>query len=749
MLSIYSNPGLTLEIPILILWLLSPVVCALLNLPYLRDNISTIPPASEKYIRLLTRKSWRYFDDFVTENTHYLPPDNYQEKLKIEVAYRTSPTNIGLYMMSAISAYRFGYLTSQSLVQRLTDTVKTLKSLERYEGHFLNWYDIKNISPLMPKYVSTVDSGNLLASFWATEENCKALIEEPLIDTSSLILGINDNLNVFLKTLNNKQAKDISPDLENLSQLAKSFRHSPLHLKEDLETFQLEVKGYIESNKNQTDFPQEAFYWLQQLDKQLNDFLQFYESTMQWINLFERPEAVQIAALHPLGISWRESAVKKFPTLKNLLARNVEGLIPFIGFLQTIPAAKLNDKMSQWIKEFIDQVNHCFSFAESFKANLDFLVKELQEISSDMKMGFLYNSERKLFSIGYNVSDHRLDSSCYDLLASEARLASFISIAKGDVPLEHWWALGRPTTEAFGQIVLQSWGGTMFEYLMPVIWCKNFKDTLLDYACKVAVKCQIAYGNQLGIPWGISESAYSRLDIHNIYQYRAFGVPFLGLKQGLENDFVITPYSSALALMIDPVASIKNLKRLDRNENMSGLYGFYEAIDYSREYNPTGKHGIVIHTYMAHHLGMSISSFCNSLYSGYIQNLFHAHPRVKSLEAILYERPDISDGKVTGRSKEQIFPKLSSSASSAGNSHFETPLTPIPVTHLLSNGNYALMITNSGSGYSKFQNIDITRWRVDATCDHGEVVFSLEMLNAMPFSALPATQQAALDHPML
>lgn len=723
LLILFSCHGLALEIPILTLWFLSPVICALLNLPYLPIDKSILNLTSEKYLRILARKTWRYFDDFVTAESNYLPPDNYQEKLKIEIAYRTSPTNIGLYMMSAISASRFGYITKQGLIQRISDTIKTLKALERYEGHFLNWYDIKNISPLLPKYVSTVDSGNLLASFWATEENCKALLQQPILDAPSIITAIQDSFSIFREALYKDNIPDLFLNFNHLKLLIKGLRHSPINLKNDLTNLKNEIQLYIESAKNTPDFSQEAFYWIEQLNGQLNDFLLYLENTIPWVNLFEKPEAQQIAILHPEGMKWKEMAIKTFPTFENLLTRNIEGLISFIGWLQTLPTANLNEKMNQWIKDFGDKVKQSFLFVEEFKKTIDFLVQELQEISSDMNLKFLYNSERNLFSIGYNVSDHRLDSSCYDLLASEARLASFISIAKDDIPLDHWWALGRPTTEAFGMVVLQSWGGTMFEYLMPVIWCKNFNNTFLDYACKTAVKCQIAYGNQLGIPWGISESAYSRLDIHNIYQYRAFGVPYLGLKHGLENDFVITPYSSALALMIDPAAAVKNLKRLDTKEMMRGPYGFFEAIDYSREYKPDGKHGIVIHTYMAHHLGMSLSSICNTLFDGYIQEFFHAHPRVKALESILYERPNISDGKVTGRAKEQIFPKLSASSSSAGNSHFETPLTPVPVTHLLSNGNYSIMVTNSGSGYSKFQNTDITRWRVDPTCDNWGACF--------------------------
>jgi len=714
---LFPYPGIRLEIPIAILWLMSPLTCHFLNKPYREDVPSELSRSLENYIRLIARKTWRYFDDFVNTDTHFLPPDNYQEKLKVEIAYRTSPTNIGLYMMSAISAQKLGYISVTALVQRLSETIISLNALERYEGHFLNWYDIKNIAPLMPKYVSTVDSGNLLASFWAVEEKCKAIFNEPILNAESVIAAINDNLNILENTVRKSQSKKTAINMDPLYYMAKSFRAKPAEFKSDVHDFQDFIKRYLVTAEAAGE-PQEVLYWLRQQEKLISDVLDCLGNTMPWIKLFQQPAAKRIILMHPEGTHWKENAMREFPTFQNLLSRNIEGLIPFIGWLQSFPPNKLDPELDTWAQEFIEQVNQSFSYAEKFYEATDFLMKELHEISAEMNLSFLYNEERKLFSIGYNVSEHKLDSSCYDLLASEARLASFIAIAKGDVPLEHWWTLGRPTTEAFGTIVVQSWGGTMFEYLMPMIWCKNFSNTLLDYACKTAVKCQIAYGKQLGIPWGISESAYSRLDIHNIYQYRAFGVPLLGLKTGLDNDFVITPYSSALALMIDPEAAVANLKRLNEKAEMRGPYGFFEAIDYSSEYNPDGRQGIIIHTYMAHHLGMSISSICNLLHKSYLQELFHAHPRVKSLESILYERPQISEGKVPGRSKEQVFPKLALNAGSAGNSRFESPLTPVPVSHLLSNGNYSIMLTNSGSGYSKYQNLDITRWRVDATCDN-------------------------------
>ena len=229
-----------------------------------------------------------------------------------------------------------------------------------------------------------------------------------------------------------------------------------------------------------------------------------------------------------------------------------------------------------------------------------------------MDLGFLYDPERRLFAVGYNINERRLDDAYYDLLASEARLASFVAIARGEVPNEHWVALGRPFGVSGGEPILLSWNGTMFEYLMPVLLQYPFRHSLLEQACQTAVSYQMAYGSRRGIPWGISEAAFSALDSHQIYQYRAFGVPGLGLKRGLEEDLVVAPYATALALAVDPRGAVKNLQRLT-GFGLRGSYGFYESIDFTRARRPAGERGVIIYAYMAHHQGMSLVAMDNAL----------------------------------------------------------------------------------------------------------------------------------------
>jgi len=723
-LLMFKSEDFFYALPLILLWAISPVLQKELERGYLEPPGVALGHSSKRYLHALARKTWRYFDDFVTEDVNWLPPDNYQAGVRFEIAYRTSPTNIGFYLTSLISAHAFGYINNDKFIQDLLKVVQTLKKMERVEGHFLNWYDIKTLDPLMPRYISTVDSGNLLASLWTVQQQCHALLEKPMVETEVFFSGLDDALRLLQESIQEEGHRHhVSPEFLHWRITPNNV--APLQYKRELQN----IIGYIleQTKKLPRSNPSvsESSYWLEKLIAQATAEIKWLETAFGWIELLSSSEANTIMLMHSEGQKWSSLATEKFVSFQDVIKRNVPGLIPLIGWLQSLNSANLEDMHKEWIQHFLDSVTRLFSSAEEAINSLNNLISDLHAIDQSMNMAFLYNSERKLFTIGYNVTERHMDNSCYDLLASEARLSSFIAIARGEAPLEHWWALGRPIGNAFGKLALQSWGGTMFEYLMPLVWCRNFSDTLLDFACKVAVQCQIIYGNQRGIPWGISESAYSRLDIHKIYQYRAFGVPYLGLKQSLEKDLVVTPYSSSLALMVDPNSSVRNLLRLGLKEKMHGKYGHYEAIDFSRASEM--RHGIIIHTYMAHHMGMSLGSYCNTLLNGVIQNLFHSHPSVRAMETILYERSIATDSRTTSRVIDQPFPKVIKTIAPV-SSHFDTPLTPIPMTHLLSNGNYSVMITNTGGGYSKFKDIDITRWRDDPTCERGGTYFYIRDL---------------------
>ncbi len=332
-----------------------------------------------------------------------------------------------------------------------------------------------------------------------------------------------------------------------------------------------------------------------------------------------------------------------------------------------------------------------------------------------MEFGFLYDDRRHLFSIGYNVADARRDGSFYDLLASESRLGSFLAIARDDVPQKHWFRLGRSLTAVGMHTTLLSWSGTMFEYLMPLLLMRRYPETLLDATYTAAVARQIAYGKERGVPWGISESAYNARDLAMNYQYHAFGVPGLGLKSGLDDDLVIAPYATMLALSVRPTEALANLRALIADD-MLGAYGLYEAADYTPSRLPPSQRRVIVRSFMAHHQGMSLLALANTLHRDVMQRRFHAEPLVQSAEMLLQERVPQARPSQTVRATARA-PQIAFAAPPLPR-QFATPFTAVPYTHLLSNGRYSVMLTTAGSGGSFFDDLAVTRWRSDVTRDN-------------------------------
>ncbi|HET9317996.1 MAG TPA: glucoamylase family protein, partial [Vicinamibacteria bacterium] len=543
-----SRPlALPLAAPFLALWLTAPALALGLSRP-VRPRRFHLRDEDRAFLMDVARKTWAYFDELGSSPTDFhLPPDNLQEDPGPMVAHRTSPTNIGLALVSTLAAHDFGFLDTPGLVARLTASLDSIESLERYRGHLLNWYDTTTQAPLHPRYVSTVDSGNLAGSLLCLAQGLR-------------------------------QLADAADGVEQ-------------------------------------------------------------------------------------------------PALRGL--------------------------------------------AERADALLD-----------AMDFRFLYDTQRKLFAIGFRLADAdgpaRLDPSYYDLLASEARLASFIAIAKGDVSSSHWFALGRPVTSVDGVPTLLSWSATAFEYLMPLLFMKRYPETLLDRTCLMAVRRMRRYGESLGVPWGISESAYAVTDRQGNYQYKAFGVPGLGLKRGLADDLVVAPYATALAALVDPEEAVENMYRL-RRAGLCGRYGFYEAIDYTRRARADSeteegavapvRGGQIVKAYLAHHQGMTLLSLANLLHEDVMVKRFHADPRVQATELLLQERVP-RDAPVTEPRPAEATRALAAPPA-LSTRRFRSPHSLFPHAHFLSNGAYTVVVTNGGGGGSTCRDRVVARQRPDPTLDPG------------------------------
>ena len=700
--------------PFLLLGALFPVAVMVINRPAKSWRGGTLTSDDRRFLRTVARRTWRYFDDFVGPQTSWLPPDNVQETPTREIFLRTSPTNIGLSMLAAVAANDFGYITVDDLVERNLRTLETLSRLERFEGHLFNWYDLSTLEPLRPRYVSAVDSGNLLASLWTLQTSCDELSARPLLDESAL-RGIADTLSVLRQIAPNQ--KEAERPLAFL-RLEGFTRDQPANLEEIILRIraarQLAQDLLLHYRGQETD---PRVYWAQQISKQVAAWNGVIDKYLRPVEILMSPPAQLMSLGEATHESRREALAATF-SLRNIAIEGIFGLVPLLPFYQRREDQEISRDVREWLDLLVTEVDRSRRNASEQLAQLDELIAKSRELEEGMGLRFLYDEERRIFAIGYQVAERRLDTSFYDLLASEARLTSFLAIARGEVPVEHWWALSRPFGSAYGRLPLLSWSGTMFEYLMPLLFTQTHENSLLDRACYDAVHCQIGYARQNRMPWGISESAFSALDRHNVYQYRAFGVPALALKRGQEDDLVVAPYAAALALGVEPAAAMKNLRRLAilYDSALLGEYGYYEAIDYSRRTELDGAAGIIIHCYMVHHQGMSLLAYDNALHDNAMRKRFHSDPRIRATEPLLHEHIPEQILPTTGEGHEER-PVRQTIATVGTPVVAQTPDIASPRIHLLSNGTCSVTVTNSGGGYLRWLDLDVTRWRADATCD--------------------------------
>ncbi|NEV64420.1 glycoside hydrolase family 94 protein [Thiorhodococcus minor] len=668
--------------PILLPWLAAPLVAWWMSRPLERRE-AHLTADQTGFLRTVARKTWAFFETFVGADDHWLPPDNVQEHPTAVVAHRTSPTNMGLSLLANLAAYDFGYLPAGALMARTGAALDTMAGLERHRGHFFNWYDTQSLAPLAPHYISSVDSGNLAGHLSTLQPGLLALIDAPILNPRWL-----DGLDDTLKAL--EGAVEAGSELGRGAVLPaplERFRRTLASAVQSPPTSLSAVRDCLHALTTQAEkaaqgansaHADEVAAWSLRLARQCRatlDELLFLAPWLAETARAEGPQAVPDAGPQP-GLS--------------LTLRQVSGLeVGAVG----------------------DPGRH----ARERIATLEHLAHTAGDLAR-MDYDFLFDEAQTLLAIGYDVTERRRDGSNYDLLASEARLGCFVAIAQGQLPQESWFALGRLLTRAAGDATLLSWSGSMFEYLMPLLVMPTYDNTLLDQTYRTAVARQIAYGKERGVPWGVSESGYNGVDAQLNYQYRAFGVPGLGLKRWLAEDLVVAPYASALALMVAPEAACLNLQRLAAN-GLTGRYGFYEAVDYTPSRLPRGQASAVIRSFMAHHQGMTFLSLAYLLLDRPMQRRFAASPSFQATALLLQERIPKTTAFYSDTHGEITSERASAGALEAPIRVLGSPDTPHPEVQLLSNGRYHVMVTHAGGGYSRWNDLAVTRWREDSTRD--------------------------------
>jgi cyclic beta-1,2-glucan synthetase len=721
--------------PWLALWLVSPLLGWLLTRrPESEQQQLKLVEKELRFLRRVARRTWCYFSGFVGDKTSYLPPDNYQVSHRNQLAMRTSPTNIGLWIVSALGAHDFGYLTVDDVIDKLTRTLKTVGKLERYEGHLLNWYDIETSTPLEPRYVSTVDSGNLLGSLLCLEHGVEEIIRVPILDLR-VFEGLRDAAEILREVADTESRGGVAGlDTRLLDDLVRTLEVPPDRIADGVGVLR-RLEGSVKTLADKvrmstastgagqatnvregeaTHAGSSVAHWVDEISSQVSAWTALADRYLTWIDILAEGTEEEMAQLGGEALdAWRQG-LDRAPSLLDL----ANGQVACIQVFQSI--RKAAPRATGPVFEYLDRLIVAFEesrwLAGEMQALGEQLVLDGRELFESVNMRFLYDPLRRLFSVGYNVSEGRRDSAYYDLFASEARLGSFIAIARGDVPVEHWFSMNRPYGAVGRRRVLLSWTGTMFEYLMPLIFQRSYGHSLLDKATREAIAIQVAYGRKRRVPWGISESAYGDLDLNKTYQYKAFGVPDLGLKRGLEKELVVAPYATILALGLVPRETVQNLERL-AELGLLGDYGYYEAMDFSRQPGHDGEHGVIVRAYMAHHQSMSFLSLANFVHGNSIQRRFHADLRVRAVEPLLLERVPVLP-KLHHISTRDRVPSVKSVGEIAPSvSKFDTPHTSAPKTKIFSNGGYSLVVTNAGGGYSRWGEYEITRWRSDRTED--------------------------------
>jgi cyclic beta-1,2-glucan synthetase len=749
-------PVLLIAAPLLLGWIISPYIAARISKPDVRLEVK-LTPAQQKKLHQLARSTWLYFEHFVSPEDRWLPPDHFQENPRGLVQHQTSPTNIGLMLLSTLAAHDMGYMVASELSLRLRNTFDSMDSLERLRGHFLNWYDTRTFAPLLPRYISTVDSGNLAASLLVLRQGCLAIGRSPVVQWQGFVDTINMLLQILEQANLGKSAAEFREMLVSLGHQAETLndpaRFSPVLLLKFMDQGQAEFETILwEAIQNSgeelsTETLRALATWVQRVRYQLRHLRTDLQVMTPWLTaladvpeLMDKPEmGIELAG------AWNNllTTLPLHPTLGEI-PPICERAAPILERIMDLLDA--DDSASfRWCEVLLFDLQSASKFSASLLEDFTSLAQRAEIFFQEMSFGFLYDPNRHVFHIGYNVEAGRLDQNYYDLIASEARLTSLVAIARGDVPQNHWLYLARPITELSGKRVLLSWSGTMFEYLMPTLFVESYPNTLMEQSCRVAVEQQMAYGAEKGIPWGISESSYYNFDSAQIYQYQAFGVPWLGYKRGLADNLVVAPYASLLARSVAPQEVLENLAWFEKH-NMWALYGLYESVDFTPERLTIGQDYAVIRSYMAHHQGMIFLSLHHQLFDKLMVRRLHADPRIKSIELLLQEQTPVNAPTEHPRPQPMETGRGTYVNISLDPWHV-SPDAPYPQLHSLSNGKYSLLISASGSGFSRWNDMELTRWLPDSTLDDwGQWIYIEDRLTGSLWSVTPQPTMVSADH---
>ncbi len=712
----YDRAAFLAALPVLALWVAAPEIAVWTARPRLFRG-EELDAEQRAFLARVARRTWHFFETFVGPEDNWLPPDNFQEDTTGKLAHRTSPTNIGLFLVSAVAARDFGFITTSDFLARSRNTVNAVGRLQSYRGHILNWYDTRTLDPLEPQYVSTVDNGNLAVSLIALKQACGSMAGGPAIHVRCFD-GLLTTFDLMIDAVGSLPACDTAA-LDTTATLIRKrmgeARTTPARWLDALDQLATDLWEKLEkitrdaiaqSEDVAESTLNEVHVWRDRYHHHLHAIRRDTQMYLPWLSLIAgAPEGeTQLA----------QSLVGDLSPLCPLNETSQKGADQLAKIAARMEARELPDEARIWLEAIQEAVTNGIAQQKELQSDLHDLAQLADTMAYGMDFSFLYDPDKRLFAIGYNLSAGQMDANHYDLLATEARLASYFAVAKHDAPVEHWFSFGRPITRLEGKPSILSWNGSMFEYLMPPLFLPSHRDTLLGESERSAVVFQQHYAAERGVPWGISESAFGVTDADGNYQYRAFGVPGLGIRRGLTEDLVVAPYGTGLALCAWPQSAAENLACLEKLGALT-IYGFIEALDFTPGRASEAQDFVPVRTYMAHHQGMMLAAIANALDDDVLVRLVMREKSLQAVKLLLQEQVPWDVPIEIGRAEEGWDQHV--------DARTAPPLAPwvpsadamVPQMHVLGNGRMSAAMTDSGGGGLMWQDQALTRWRADPT----------------------------------
>ncbi|GAC1702931.1 MAG: hypothetical protein NVS9B4_09510 [Candidatus Acidiferrum sp.] len=618
-----ERPGAFLvSLPLLILWGLSKPIGQWLNLPPKEDE-AAINSADRALLRMSALRTWRLFREFSTEEENGLIPDNIQEPASL-IEHRVSTTNLGLLLNARLAAVDLGFLTVPEFVEETEKTFDAVDRMPKLDGQLYNWYDTRTLDAVTPKFVSTVDNGNLVCCLWTVKQGSLEAVKGRIF-RREIFQGIIDYLDTIAGMLKSdaEKQKSLIASIRAMKELTEPLGDSLAAWASALPILEKNA-AELATLLYQDPCAAEAGWWAHELRLRIWHIESLFHDFAPW----HLPQFAKHYGNYRL-----ESIIGTKPLTLESLPELCSRLDDHLAALSVNSDAEA-DAAVRLLRSAIDRTS---GVSRSLGKKLERLAARADRIANAMDFSVLYNAKKRLLTTGYDAESGALTSSHYELLASEARAAVFVAIAKGDIPQEAWMELDRQYTRFNNEHVMRSWSGTTFEYLMPLLWTKSYSNTLLDQVTQRAINCQRKYGEAHGIPWGISEASCAKINSSGHFHYEAFGIPELAVNPELSTDVVVSPYSTFLGLLVDAGAAVENIRRMHKL-GWLGSYGFYESVDFTPSRLVPGKKGQIVHCWLAHHQGMSLVAVANTLCNASSQRRFHAEPRVAATERLLHEK---------------------------------------------------------------------------------------------------------------